>query len=82
MPEAPLDLSRIFTLEPHGPDTYVGESPPYEWGRIYGGLVVGQGLWAAAQTVKPRSAKRRTMALPMASPAPMTRATLPSTGST
>ena len=49
-----LDLSRIFELEPHGPDTYVGESPAYSWGRIYGGLVVAQALWAATQTVDPR----------------------------
>jgi len=53
MPEPPLDLSDIFDLELHGPDTYVGESPPYVWGRIYGGLVVAQALWAATQTVKP-----------------------------
>lgn len=51
MSQAPLDLSRIFELEPHGPDTFVGESPRYEWGRIYGGLVVAQALWAATQTV-------------------------------
>lgn len=53
MTEAPLDLSRIFELEPHGPDTYVGESPRYEWGRIFGGLVVAQALYAASQTVDP-----------------------------
>ena len=53
MPEPPLDLSGIFALELHGPDTYLGESPPYVWGRIYGGLVVAQALWAATQTVKP-----------------------------
>ena len=47
-----LDLSRIFELEPHGPDTYLGESPPYYWGRIYGGLVVAQALWAAMLTVR------------------------------
>jgi len=47
-----LDLSRVFELEPHGPDTFVGESPPYSWGRIYGGLVVAQALWAATQTVR------------------------------
>jgi len=47
-----LDLSRIFELEPHGPDTYVGESPRYEWGRIYGGLVVAQALRAAVHTVQ------------------------------
>jgi acyl-CoA thioesterase-2 len=52
--QASLDLSRVFDLEPHGPDTYVGESPPYEWGRIYGGLVVAQALWAATQTVSPK----------------------------
>jgi acyl-CoA thioesterase-2 len=51
MPQDRLDLSRIFELEPHGPDTYVGESPRYEWGRIYGGLVIAQALCAAVQTV-------------------------------
>jgi acyl-CoA thioesterase-2 len=53
MAEPPLDLSRVFDLEPHGPDTYVGESPAYSWGRIYGGLVIAQALWAATKTVKP-----------------------------
>jgi acyl-CoA thioesterase-2 len=52
MSEKPLDLTRVFALEPHGPDTYVGESPRYEWGRIYGGLVIAQALWAATQTVQ------------------------------
>ncbi|MBT6277628.1 MAG: acyl-CoA thioesterase II [Chromatiales bacterium] len=52
MAEVPLDLSRVFVLEPHGPDTYIGESPPYAWGRIYGGLVIAQALWAATQTVR------------------------------
>ena len=47
-----LDLSRVFVLEPHGPDTYVAESPHYPWGRIYGGLVIAQALWAATQTVR------------------------------
>jgi acyl-CoA thioesterase-2 len=50
--QQPLDLSHVFQLEPHGPDTYVGESPHYTWGRIYGGLVVAQALWAATQTVR------------------------------
>jgi acyl-CoA thioesterase-2 len=53
MSQKALDLSNIFELEPHGPDTFVGESPPYEWGRIYGGLVVAQALWAATHTVQP-----------------------------
>ncbi len=52
MSQGRLDLTRVFELEPHGPDTYVGESPPYEWGRIYGGLVVAQALFAATQTVR------------------------------
>jgi len=49
--EPSLDLRRVFELESHGPDTYVGESPAYAWGRIYGGLVVAQALWAATKTV-------------------------------
>jgi acyl-CoA thioesterase-2 len=53
MPQDPLDLSRVFDLEPHGPDTFLGESPAYSWGRIYGGLVIAQALWAATQTVHP-----------------------------
>ena len=48
-----LDLSRVFELERHGTETYLGESPDYSWGRIYGGLVIAQALWAATQTVKP-----------------------------
>jgi acyl-CoA thioesterase-2 len=51
MSEAALDLSRVFELEPHGPDTFIGESPHYSWRRIYGGLVIAQSLWAAMQTV-------------------------------
>ena len=53
MSQEPLDLTRVFELEPHGPETWIGESPDYPWGRIYGGLVVAQALWAATQTVKP-----------------------------
>lgn len=53
MSEGPLDLGRIFELEPHGPDVHVGESPPYAWGRIYGGLVIAQALLAATKTVRP-----------------------------
>ena len=40
-----------MALEPHGPDTYVGVSPPYSWGRIYGGQVIAQAMWAGALTV-------------------------------
>jgi acyl-CoA thioesterase-2 len=47
----PADFASLMALEPHGPDTFVGVSPPYDWGRIYGGQVIAQGLWAAAATV-------------------------------
>lgn len=45
------DVTGIFELETHGPDVWLGESPRYPWGRIYGGLVIAQALWAATQTV-------------------------------
>ena len=40
-----------MTLEPHGPDVYVGLSPEYSWGRVYGGQVVAQGIRAAHETI-------------------------------
>lgn len=46
------DITSLLTLEPHGPDTYVGTGPEYPWGkRVYGGQVVAQALRAAALTV-------------------------------
>lgn len=53
MGETPSTFGEVLDLVEHGPDTWVGESPPYRWGRIYGGQVVAQGLWAAIQSVKP-----------------------------
>ncbi len=47
----PADVKGIFELENHGPDVWVGESPRYHWGRIYGGLVIAQALWSATRTV-------------------------------
>jgi acyl-CoA thioesterase-2 len=47
----PGDFASLIALEPHGPDTFVGLSPPYDWGRIFGGQVIAQALWAAAATV-------------------------------
>jgi len=42
----------LLTLEPHGPDTYVGVSAEYPWtGRLFGGQVLAQGLRAAIHTV-------------------------------
>ncbi|MEY2402344.1 MAG: acyl-CoA thioesterase [Ilumatobacteraceae bacterium] len=46
-----MDLSRLFDLEAHGPDTFVGIGPRYPWGGLYGGQIVAQGLRAAASTV-------------------------------
>ncbi len=47
-------FGEVMHLEQHGPDTYVGLSPEYHWGRVYGGQVICQGLWAAMQTVDER----------------------------
>jgi acyl-CoA thioesterase-2 len=46
-------LHQLLELEPHGPDTYVGISATYPWGRVYGGQVVAQALRAATLTVDP-----------------------------
>ena len=48
-----MDLHRLFDLEPHGPDTFVGIGPRYPWGGLYGGQIVAQALRAAAATVEP-----------------------------
>ena len=45
------DFATLMALEAHGPDVYVGVSPEYPWGRVYGGQVVAQGLRAAQTTV-------------------------------
>jgi len=47
-----MDLSRLFDLEPHGADTFVGIGPQYPWGGLYGGQIVAQALRAAASTVE------------------------------
>ena len=49
-----VDFVELLTLEPHGPDTYVGTTAEYPWGgRLYGGQVVAQALRAAIATVDP-----------------------------
>ena len=48
-----MDLGRLFDLEPHGADTFVGTGPQYPWGGLYGGQIVAQALRAAAGTVDP-----------------------------
>lgn len=49
----PQKFATLMALEPHGPDVYVGISPEYSWGRLYGGQVVAQALRAACNTVDP-----------------------------
>jgi acyl-CoA thioesterase-2 len=48
-----MELGELFTLEPHGPDTYVGVGPQYPWGGLFGGQIVAQALRAASATVEP-----------------------------
>lgn len=49
-----VEFTDLLTLEPHGPDTFVGTTARYPWGvRLYGGQVVAQALRAAASTVDP-----------------------------
>ena len=42
----------LVRLEPHGSDVFVGLSPEYPWGRVYGGQVVAQALEAAVETIE------------------------------
>ena len=51
MENAPTDFAGLMSLQEHGPDTWVGLSAEYSWGRIFGGQVVAQALWAALKTV-------------------------------
>ena len=44
-------LTELLALEPHGPDTWVGEGPSYPWGGLYGGQIVAQALMAASRSV-------------------------------
>lgn len=48
-----MELSTLFDLESHGPDTFVGIGPQYPWGGLFGGQIVAQALRAAAATVEP-----------------------------
>lgn len=43
----------MFSLEAHGPDTFVGSGPRYPWGGLYGGQIVAQALRAASGSVDP-----------------------------
>jgi len=48
-----MDLHELLTLEEVAKDFYLGRTPAYDWGRVYGGQVVAQGLAAASATVDP-----------------------------
>jgi acyl-CoA thioesterase-2 len=48
-----MDAHELLTLASHGPDTFVGIGPRYDWGGLYGGQIVAQALRAAAATVDP-----------------------------
>ncbi len=48
---ADVTITELMTLEPHGPDTFVGLAPAYPWGRLFGGQVVAQALRAAQLSV-------------------------------
>ena len=52
MANRPKTFAEVLALEGHGPDTWVGQSPPYTWGRVYGGQVVAQALSSALNTVE------------------------------
>jgi acyl-CoA thioesterase-2 len=47
----PTTFDELIRLDDQGADTWIGGSPRYTWGRIYGGQVVAQALWAASRTV-------------------------------
>jgi acyl-CoA thioesterase-2 len=46
-----MQFTDLLTLEPHGPDTWVGTGPRYPWGGLYGGQIVALGLLAASHSV-------------------------------
>jgi acyl-CoA thioesterase II len=49
----PSTLHALLDLERVASDFFVGASPDYPWGRVYGGQVVAQSLAAASATVDP-----------------------------
>lgn len=45
-------FAELMTGEPSGTDRFTSPTARYPWGRVYGGQVVAQALWAAGQTVE------------------------------
>lgn len=46
-----LDVLDLRPCPDHGPDTFLGQSQPQPWGRVFGGQVLAQSLVAAQRTV-------------------------------
>ncbi|MBK7948406.1 MAG: thioesterase family protein [Deltaproteobacteria bacterium] len=51
MPFDIRDFETLMALDDEDGDVFVGRSPAYPWGRVYGGQVVAQALRAATNTV-------------------------------
>lgn len=49
----PSTISELLELERVASDFFLGATPDYPWGRVYGGQVVAQALAAASATVDP-----------------------------
>lgn len=49
---APATFLELITLERVAADFFLGRTPLYSWGRVYGGQVVAQALAAASATVE------------------------------
>ena len=47
----PANFLELIALEQVAEDFYLGHTPSYPWGRVFGGQVVAQALYAAAATV-------------------------------
>ncbi|MCU1357482.1 MAG: tesB [Acidimicrobiales bacterium] len=54
MADPTTDFVAMLTLEPQGPDVWVGAGPRYPWGGLYGGQIVAQALRAASHSVEPQ----------------------------
>ncbi|MBK8010160.1 MAG: acyl-CoA thioesterase II [Deltaproteobacteria bacterium] len=53
------DFVRVLSLEPQGNDVFLGESIDFGWGQVFGGQVLGQALFAAAETLPVASSSER-----------------------
>lgn len=49
---SPIDLASILDLEQLSPDVFRGQNPPTAMRRVFGGLVLGQAMMAAARTAE------------------------------